>query len=66
MFVISEGKNKLLTSDQYDVKKGGSFISIKLDSPPPVVQGDIKIEFFSKQKMIRKVLILFILQFLCL
>ncbi|CAH1400441.1 unnamed protein product [Nezara viridula] len=52
MFVISEGKDKVFTSEQYDVKKGGSYISIKLEVPP--VQGDIKVEFFSKQKMIRK------------
>uniref|UniRef100_A0AAU7B982 Phosphatidylinositol 3,4,5-trisphosphate 3-phosphatase and dual-specificity protein phosphatase PTEN n=1 Tax=Pyrrhocoris apterus TaxID=37000 RepID=A0AAU7B982_PYRAP len=53
MFVLSEGKNKLITSEQYDVKKGGSCISIKLDNCLPV-KGDVKIEFFSKQKMIRK------------
>lgn len=53
MFVITEGKDKIFTSDSYEVKKGGSSISIKLENVPPV-QGDIKIEFFSKQKMIRK------------
>lgn len=53
MFVITEGKNKIYSSDPYEVKKGGSSISIKLESAPSV-QGDIKIEFFSKQKMIRK------------
>ncbi|KAL1123251.1 hypothetical protein AAG570_002337 [Ranatra chinensis] len=52
-FVISEGNSKVFCSKPHEIKKGASDITIRVDQCAPV-QGDIKVEFFNKQKMIRK------------
>ncbi|XP_014246713.1 phosphatidylinositol 3,4,5-trisphosphate 3-phosphatase and dual-specificity protein phosphatase PTEN isoform X2 [Cimex lectularius] len=49
-FVISQGTDKVFVSVPYEVKKGCSSICIPLEQYR-YVKGDIKIEFFSKQKM---------------
>ncbi|KAF6213090.1 hypothetical protein GE061_010805 [Apolygus lucorum] len=52
-FVISEGSKKVFTSDPHEVKKGCPSVTIPIDQCP-CLQGDIKIEFFSRQKVIRR------------
>uniref|UniRef100_A0A1B6E296 Phosphatidylinositol 3,4,5-trisphosphate 3-phosphatase and dual-specificity protein phosphatase PTEN n=1 Tax=Clastoptera arizonana TaxID=38151 RepID=A0A1B6E296_9HEMI len=51
--VISEGTNKVFSSETHEVKRGASFINIPLEQCV-TVQGDVKVEFFNKPKMMRK------------
>nr|CAD7198580.1 unnamed protein product [Timema douglasi] len=52
--VISEASKRVFSSGVYDIKKGSPNFQIRLDQYIPI-QGDIKIEFFNKPKMmIRK------------
>jgi hypothetical protein len=52
--VISESSTKVFSSPVYEVKKGSPSFHICLDQCIPL-QGDIKVEFFNKPKMIRRV-----------
>lgn len=52
-FVIFEGTNKVFSSVTQEVKRGAQCINIHLDQCVPV-QGDVKVEFFNKPKMMRK------------
>ena len=52
--VISESSTKVFQSPIYDVKKGSTSFHIRLTEYIPL-QGDIKVEFFNKPKMMRKV-----------
>nr|CAD7435705.1 unnamed protein product [Timema monikensis] len=53
--VISEASKRVFSSGVYEIKKGSPNFQIRLDQYIPI-QGDIKIEFFNKPKMmIRKV-----------
>ncbi|PSN44035.1 hypothetical protein C0J52_19611 [Blattella germanica] len=51
--VISESSTKVFQSPVYEVKKGSPSFHIRLDQYIPL-QGDIKVEFFNKPKMMRK------------
>ncbi|XP_069700177.1 phosphatidylinositol 3,4,5-trisphosphate 3-phosphatase and dual-specificity protein phosphatase PTEN isoform X3 [Periplaneta americana] len=51
--VISESSTKVFSSPVYEVKKGSPSFHIRLDQYIPL-QGDIKIEFFNKPKMMRR------------
>nr|CAD7458255.1 unnamed protein product [Timema tahoe] len=54
--VISEASKRVFSSGVYEIKKGSPNFQIRLDQYIPI-QGDIKIEFFNKPKMmIRKAL----------
>ncbi|BES91706.1 phosphatase and [Nesidiocoris tenuis] len=52
-FVISEGSKKVYTSDPHEIKKGCPSVAIPIDRCPGI-RGDIKIEFFTPSKMIRR------------
>ncbi|GAB6028492.1 hypothetical protein CHUAL_002645 [Chamberlinius hualienensis] len=54
-FIVSQLKVKVHTSPVYEVKKGcrTSVISMPISHPFPIC-GDIKVEFFSKPKMMKK------------
>ena len=52
--VISESSTKVFSSPVYEVKKGSPSFHIRLDQYVSL-QGDIKVEFFSKPKMMRRV-----------
>lgn len=52
--VISESSTKVFSSPVYEVKKGSPSFHIRLDQCIPL-QGDIKVEFFNKPKMMRRV-----------
>lgn len=54
--MLEEGTNKVFRSAPQEVKKGATCISIPLGEDI-IVQGDVKFEFFSKPKMMRKVFI---------
>ncbi|XP_046672838.1 LOW QUALITY PROTEIN: phosphatidylinositol 3,4,5-trisphosphate 3-phosphatase and dual-specificity protein phosphatase PTEN [Homalodisca vitripennis] len=50
---VEEGTNKVFSSPPQEVKRGETRISIHLGDNV-IVQGDVKLEFFSKPKMMRK------------
>lgn len=52
-FNIWQSNNKLYTSPVYEVKKESHVLKISLDQCIPL-NGDIKLEFFNKPKMMRK------------
>lgn len=52
--VISESSTKVFSSPVYEVKKGSPSFHIRLDQYI-YLQGDIKVEFFNKPKMMRRV-----------
>jgi hypothetical protein len=52
--VISESSTKVFSSPVYEVKKGSPSFHIRLDQYVSL-QGDIKVEFFNKPKMMRRV-----------
>jgi phosphatidylinositol-3,4,5-trisphosphate 3-phosphatase/dual-specificity protein phosphatase PTEN len=49
-FVISEGNKKVYSSECYEVKKGQTQLAFRVGECQ-AVKGDIKIEFFNKQKL---------------
>lgn len=52
--MISESSTKVFSSPVYEVKKGSPSFHICLEQYIPL-QGDIKVEFFNKPKMMRRV-----------
>ncbi|XP_052120877.1 phosphatidylinositol 3,4,5-trisphosphate 3-phosphatase and dual-specificity protein phosphatase PTEN isoform X2 [Frankliniella occidentalis] len=52
-FSISVGSEKHFVSPTYEVKKGVPSLTIKMEHLVPL-QGDIKVDFFNKPKMMRK------------
>ncbi|XP_075222848.1 phosphatidylinositol 3,4,5-trisphosphate 3-phosphatase and dual-specificity protein phosphatase PTEN-like isoform X2 [Lycorma delicatula] len=52
-YVVLEGQNKVHSSTLLEVKKGVPNLCIHLEQCIPV-QGDVKLEFFTKPKMMRK------------
>lgn len=52
--MISESSTKVFSSPVYEVKKGSPSFHIRLDQYISL-QGDIKVEFFNKPKMMRRV-----------
>lgn len=55
-FMISESNKRIYTKD-YEVRKGTSSISISLESYVALT-GDIRVDFFNRPKMKRKVYLL--------
>lgn len=55
-FVIRHPEVKHYQSEVFDkIRKGDAYLDMPL-SPPPILSGDAKIEFFNKPKMMAKVL----------
>ncbi|XP_031778326.1 phosphatase and tensin homolog isoform X3 [Nasonia vitripennis] len=52
-FVISEAKNKIFSSETYEIRKGTSTLCIPLNHGVPI-KGDIRVDFYNIPKVKRK------------